>query len=277
MDRIGKTVVAGVAALLTIGSAFAWQKPWREYPGQDNTEVPPDFNVQAEFVFARLMYPPYGGGFRRFRGRNGGDWRQGSSSWTTDYSAADRHVAVALRRLTRINIRSVEQAVNLEDPDDVFNFPWLYAVEVGQWQLSDAMIARMRDYLQRGGFFMVDDFHGTQEWAIFMESMSKVFPDRPVVDIPDNDPIFHVMYDLEHRTQVPGAQYMYSGRTYERDGYNATWRGIYDDKGRLMVAICHNMDLGDAWEYADYPQYDEKFAATAFRIVSNYIEYSMTH
>ncbi len=276
MAAIGKIIAAAGATFLAVGGALAWQVPWREYPGQDNAPVPADYNVPAEFVFARLMYPPYTGGFG-FRGRYGGDWKHGRSSWTTDYSAADRHVAVALRRLTRMHVRSVEQAVDLDVADDVFNFPWLYAVEVGRWQLTDTQVKQMRDYLLRGGFFMVDDFHGSREWASFMESMQKVFPDRPVADIPDSDAIFHVIYDLEHRIQVPGAQYLWTGRTYERDGYNATWRGVYDDKGRLMVAICHNMDLGDAWEYADEPRYDEKFAATSFRIVANYIEYAMTH
>jgi hypothetical protein len=267
-----KALALGTGLLIALGSALAWQMPWREYPGQDNIEVPPDYKVQAEWVFARLMYPPYGGGYFRFS-----DWRQGNSSWTTDYSAADRHVAVALRRLTRINVRSVEQPVNLDDGDDVFNYPWLYAVEVGRWKLTDTQVKQMRDFLNRGGFFMCDDFHGTQEWATFMETMQKVFPDRPVVDIPNDDSIFHSIYDLDSRYQVPGAQYLRSGRTYERDGVQAKWRGVYDDKGRLMVAICHNMDLGDAWEYADYPQYDEKFSGLAFRIVSNYAVYAMTH
>ena len=112
---------------------------------------------------------------------------------------------------------------------------------------------------------------------MLFRSLQRVFPDRQVVDIPNDDPIFHSIYDLDSRYQVPGAQYLYSGRTYERDGVEAKWRGIYDDKGRLMVAICHNMDLGDAWEYADQPQYDEKFSALAFRIVINYAAYAMTH
>ena len=267
---------AGVA-LGIVSSALAWQKPWREYPGQDNIAIPPDYQEQTEWAFARLMYPPYPGsgrGFRRFRG---GDWRNGNSSWTTDYTAADRHVAVALRRLTRVHVRSVEQPVNLDDGDDVFNYPWLYAVEVGHWQLTDDQVKQMRDFLERGGFFMCDDFHGTQEWEVFMETMQRVFPDRQVVDIPNSDQIFHTIYDLDDRYQVPGAQYLRTGRTYEQDGYNAEWRGIYDDNGRLMVAICHNMDLGDAWEYADDPRYDEKFAALAFRIVANYLVYSMSH
>ena len=59
-------------------------------------------------------------------------------------------------------------------------------------------------------------------------------------------------------------------RTFEYDGFQAKWRGIYDDKGRLMVAICHNMDLGDAWEWSDDPVYPEKFAALAYSIAVNY-------
>jgi hypothetical protein len=107
--------------------------------------------------------------------------------------------------------------------------------------------------------------------------MQKVFPDRPIVDIPSSDPIFHTIYDLNDRYQVPGAQYLRSGRVFEQDGIRATWRGIYDDKGRLLIAICHNMDLGDSWEWADEPRYDEKFSAMGFRIAANYIVYSMTH
>src|SRR5258708_7090807 len=154
VDRIEKILLAAGAALMTLGSAWAWQKPWREYPGQDNIEIPPDYQEKTEWVFARLMYPPYPGGFRGFRG---GDWKHGRSSWTTDYTAADRHVAVALRRLTRVHVRSVEQPVDLDDGDDVFNYPWLYAVEVGHWQLTDGHVKQLRDYLDRGGFFMVDD------------------------------------------------------------------------------------------------------------------------
>jgi len=267
--------VALAVGLVTVAlsAAVAWQMPWRQYRGQDNIELPPDYQEKTEWQFARLMYPQYnggyGGGFRGFYGRR--------QSWSTDYDSADRHVARALRRLTRIHVRSVEQPVSFDDGDDVFNYPWLYAVEVGHWQLSDAQAKKMREYLDRGGFFMCDDFHGTREWAVFMESMQRVFPDRPIVDIPDSDPIFHVLYDLSKRYQVPGEQYLRSGRTYEQDGFNAEWKGIYDEKGRLMVAICHNMDLGDAWEWADEPRYPEKFASLAYRIGVNYIIYSMTH
>ena len=99
------------------------------------------------------------------------------------------------------------EPVNLDDEtDDVFNYPFLYAVEVGHWELTDHQIERFREYLMRGGFFMCDDFWGEDQWANFMESMRRVFPDRPVVDLPDDDPIFHVVYDLTDRYQVPGAR-----------------------------------------------------------------------
>ena len=118
---------------------------------------------------------------------------------------------------------------------------------------------------------MCDDFHGTDEWEVFIDSMQKVFPDRPIVDIPNKDPIFHTVYDLDDRYQVPGAQYLQhrTGST-KRTAYRqpAHWRGIYDDNGRLMVAICHNMDLGDSWENADDPRYPEKFSALGIRIGS---------
>jgi len=163
------------------------------------------------------------------------------------------------------------------DGDDIFNYPFVYAVEVGQWYLSEAQAAKLREYLLRGGFLMVDDFHGTYEWEVFMASMSRVFPDRPVVDIENQDAIFHVLYDLDERVQVPGLAALYNGVTYEQDGIVPRWRAIYDDKGRIMVAICHNMDLGDAWEWADDPGYPEKYASLAYRIGINYIIYSMTH
>ena len=124
---------------------------------------------------------------------------------------------------------------------------------------------------------MCDDFHGTQEWAHFTAVMKKVLPDRPIVDIPNDDQIFHVIFDLDDKFQVPGLQYVYSHSTYEKDGYDPHWRGIYDDKGRLMVAICHDMDLGDSWEHADDPEYPVKFSQLGMRIGVNYVTYAMTH
>ncbi len=251
--------------LILWGTLHAYQ--WGNYSPYANemqspTPDPPDAGEKTEYAFARL----------RYRGRGG--WRRGG--WGTDSNTAEKHFVQGVRRLTRIHARSNEQIIDV-DSDDMYNWPWLYAVEVGRWYLNDAQAKRLRDYLDRGGFLMVDDFHGTYEWASFMESLQRVFPDRPVVDLEDSDPIFRALYNLDQKVQVPGRQYLYSGRTYESDGVEPKWRAVFDDKGRIQVAICHNMDLGDAWEYADDPNFSEQFTSTAYRIGINYLVYSMTH
>ena len=270
-----RVIILATSGILAAGAIYAIQ-PFREYPGVEysNFPIPPDFQEKTEWVFARLMYPPvnrYYGGFEFL-----GDWRQGASNWTMDYPRSDRHFSAALRRLTRIHARSAEQPVNLDD-HDVYDYPWLYGVEVGHWNLSDDQAKTFREYLLRGGFFMCDDFHGTIEWEVFTASMQRVFPDRPIVEIPSPDAIFHTIYDLDDRYQVPGAQFLETHQLWEKDGKIPHWRGIYDDKGRLMVAICFDMDLGDSWEHADNPQYPEKFSALGIRIGVDYVIYAMTH
>jgi hypothetical protein len=277
---IPKTVLRAGLGLMALTALYAFQRPFREYPGieYNNFPKPPDYREKTEWSFARLMYPQsrrgFGGGFG-FRG--GGDWREGYSMWTQDYPRADRHFSEAMRRLTRIHVRSVEQPVNLDDGDDVYNWPWLYAVQTGQWRLTDSQAKQMREYLLRGGFFMCDDFWGEDQWENFMESMHRVFPERAVVDLPNEDQIFHTVYDLTDRYQVPGARYIQTGVTEKCAGCPARWRGIYDDRGRLLVAMTFQSDLGDSWEWADDPGYDEKFSALGIRIGVNYIVYAMTH
>ena len=234
-------------------------------------------NEKAEFYWSRLRYTPRAsttGGLGYSYGYGYGYGRGGN--WSRDYPKADRQFLKALRRLTRIEARSTEQVVDL-DSDEIFNYPWIYAVQVESWTFTDAEANRLRDYLLKGGFLMVDDFHGTADWQSFMDGMRMVLPDRSVEDLDNNDEIFHVLYDLGARFQVPGEQYVTTGRTYEKDGYVPKWRAIRDDKGRVMVAICHNMHLGDAWEWADTAEYPENFASMAFRVGLNYIMYGMTH
>ncbi len=274
-------------AFVLLSAVYAFQSPFRQYPGVEYGDfpLPPDYQDKSEWVFARLMYPPATGGYGRGFGRGfggygrygGTDWTHGNSIWTQDYPRADRHFVQAVRRLTRLHARSVEQPVNLDDGDDVFNWPWLYAVQVGHWNLTDAQARKMREYLLRGGFFMCDDFWGEDQWDVFEASMKRVFPDRPIVELENPDPIFHTIWNLDDRYQVPGARYLSIGVTYKCEGCPARWRGIYDDRGRLMVAMSFNSDLGDSWEWADDPHYDEKFSALGIRIAINYIIYAMTH
>jgi len=228
-------------------------------------------DAKHEFAWSRLRYTSLGGSFGGFGFGRGG-------AWSRDYPKADIVFLEALRRLTRIDARSYQQVVDL-DNDDIFNFPFVYAVQVQTWTFTEAQAKRLREYLLKGGFLMVDDFHGTADWESFLRGMRMVLPadHYPISDLSDNDEIFHVLYDIGQRFQVPGEQYVMTGRTYEKDGYVPKWRAIRDDKGRIMVTICHNMHLGDAWEWADDAQYPEPFASMAFRVGIDYVMYSMTH
>jgi hypothetical protein len=222
----------------------------------------------AEFHFARLIYSGAAGSRR---GRRGG----GRGAWATDYPDAEYHLMQGINRLTSLDGQAVgysgedSRLITLTD-DRIFDYPWLYAVEVGQWYLDDEEAAQLREYLNRGGFLMVDDFWGSYEWSIFIESMKRVFPDRTIVELAEDHPLLHVLYDLDQRTQIPG-------QGGQRAGTVPHWRGIFDDTGRLIVAINFNMDMGDAWEHADDAWYPEQMTALAYRFAVNYVIYSMTH
>ena len=263
------------SGLLCLSALYAFQRPFRQFPGVEyfTFDLTPDWQEKAEFAFARLMFPP--GPLNGYRGRDA-EWHQGLSLWTQDYPRADRHFSQAVRRLTRIHTRSVEQPVNLEE-GDAYDWPWLYAVQVGEWGLSDAQGKLLREYCLRGGFFMADDFHGQAEWYEFESRIKKAFPEYPIRDIEDADAIFHTVYDLNDRYQIPGQAHLYNGYKGGADGRGAHWRGIFDAQGRVMVAISYNSDVGDAWEYADDPRYPARFADLAIRLGVNYIVYSMTH
>lgn len=263
--------VIAILALLSLAGAYAYQRrggervatgSGYEWELQNPAEDPADAMEPGEYSFARYRYRSAGGRRR--------------SSWGTDSNKAERIFLQGVRRLTRIHARSVEQVVDAAD-DGIYNYPWLYAVEVGYWRLEDDHARRLRQYLDRGGFLMVDDFHGTYEWANFEANLRKVFPDRTIIDLADEDQIFHTLYDLKERFQIPGHYTAWSGRTYERDGVEPKWRAVLDEKNRVQVLICHNMDLGDAWEWADDPQYPEKYSSLAYRIGLNGLVYAMTH
>src|SRR5437868_3824928 len=221
--RLRRTIGGLGCGLAFLGALYAFQRPFREFPAVEynNFPLPADYNEKTEWVFARLMFP--GGPLDGYQltGRFTGDFRLGLSLWTQDYPRADRHFAQALRRLTRIHVRSAEQPVNLDTPDDVYNWPWLCAGEMGDWKLTEAQAKTLREYLLRGGFLMLDDFWGTEEWQRFEESMKLVFPDRPIVEIENADAIFHTVYDLDDRYQIAGQWALRRGTTYRNDGATA--------------------------------------------------------
>ena len=243
------------------------QLPFREYPGEERGSLgglPEDWNVPAGFVVARLMYPS-----------GGGDWTEGGTNWTIDYPIGDRTFASVLRRLTSVDVRSVEQPVNLDDGDDVFNWPFLYVVMPSTWELTDAQADKLREYLLRGGFLLADSFFGTDEWAGFMASMSRVFPDRQVVELPDEHALFSVVYDFSERHQIHN--YRTLPRGYRGDGSEPKWLAILDDDDRIMVAMSFNNDMGDSWQHADNPRYPQEDSHMGLRLGVNYVIYALTH
>jgi hypothetical protein len=266
-----RKLLAGLLLVSALaGSAWAFQRGIRSIfrDSEQDVSIPPDHAEKTEFYLARLRYQNV-----RFGGNSMWYMR---GAWTVDYPKADRTLLKGIRRLTRIHTNSMERIVDLEG-DDIFNYPFVYVVEPGHWDLPDAQAKKLREFTERGGFLMTDDFHGTFEWDVFTTSLNRGFADRTINDLENNDPIFHVLYDLSERMQVPGIVNYPFNKTYEYDGYEPKWRAIRDDRGRIVIGICHNMDQGDAWEWADHPQYPEKYASQAYRVAINYIIYAMTH
>jgi hypothetical protein len=202
----------------------------------------------------------------------------GRRGWTTDYPKADRQFMIGVTRiLSQLDASPDENPVRLDDPG-LFRFPFLYAVEVGRMSLSDPEVEGLRRYLQAGGFLVVDDFWGTQQWANFEFEMSRVLPGREIVELPLDHPVFHSFFDVREILQVPNVyQGVNGGPTWEQDGYEPHCRGILDDKGRLMVIVNWNTDLGDAWEWAENVDYPYQASTFAYEMGVNMIVYGMSH
>lgn len=233
-----------------------------EYEMQDPVDDPPNALAPGEFVFGRLRY------------RSNRDGRA-YARWGIDANKGDRLFLWHLTRLTRLHTRPIEQIVDIDD-DDMFNWPFLFAVSPGDWVLNPGQAERLRKYFARGGFLMVDDFHNEAEWAQFMRGILAIEPKARALEIDDKDALFHLVYDLDERIRVPGANVV-NGDGIERGGVDPHWRVIVDDDNRVLVAVCFNMDVGDGWEFADDPEYPEQFSAQAIRLGVNYVLYAMTH
>ncbi len=226
--------------------------------GAEQVGIPSD--PGNEFEFARMVYD---GGF---------EWPR----WRADWPDAEYHFSKGLERLTRIDVSDSSSIIELTDPK-LFEFPWLYVVEVGYWNLSNAERSNLREYLLRGGFLMVDDFHGDREWIQFISVMRRVFPDRRILKLEASSALFNLHYDIKQRQQIPGIRSIMNNRTWEKGGVQPGWFGILDDHGRVMVAINFNQDIGDAWEHADDANYPQPYTSLAYRMGVNFVIYAMTH
>jgi hypothetical protein len=221
------------------------------------------------FCFVRVRYSSYSG------------WGRGGGKWATDYPDADLNLSYRLHELTALETDPYGKVLELTD-DALFDYPWLYMIEPGRMYLEDAEVLALRKHLLNGGFLMVDDFWGEDEWQNFYENIKRVFPDKEPRELPLEHEIFHCVYDLQKKPQIPhiGHWFGSGGGTSERwDSDTPHYRGIFDDKGRMMVIICHNTDVGDGWERegAD-PEFFRLFSEKwSYPLGINILMYAMTH
>jgi hypothetical protein len=231
-------------------------------------EVDPKFKKDV-FTFVRIRY-------------TSANWRWGGG-WNTDAPDSDRNFSFRLQQLTSLKVNPEPIFLDITD-EKLFDYPWIYIVEPGALVFSEEEVATLRRYLLNGGFLMVDDFWGEREWENFYEQIKRVFPEREPQELPLEHPIFSCVFPLKSKPQIPSIHHWYryqgTGITWERpDAETPHYKGIFDDKERLMVVICHNTDLGDGWEREgeniDY--FREMSERYAYPLGINIVFWAMTH
>ncbi len=197
--------------------------------------------------------------------------------WAIDAPAAEQNLSRRLKTATAIQVE--DPLVMSLDDSRLFLYPWIYFVEPGNLALTDADASVLREFLLRGGTAMFDDFHGPAEWDHFAGEMRKVFPNRPIVDLPPDHPVFNSLYRITEYPQIPGLGSFIAGRTWEKGGYVAKLRTIMDETGRAMLFVNWNTDMGDGLEWSnaeDFPGYI-RYTDRAYRMAINEIVYALTH
>jgi len=263
--------------VLSAGSAAALAQPLSDpfFQSQAQPAIPDiEYDPGGEFNFVRVQFDTWQGG------GGGGGWGffgDGGPTWSIDFPGADMNFLRGVSRLT--NIRVMRDPIVLRfDDEAIFNYPFLYMLEVGQQggiMLSEAEIENVREYLLRGGFLLIDDFWGERQWRNFHDSFSQVFPDREIVELPHDHEIFRTYYDIDGPKMIPALS---RDDTQGEQGIDvASNHAILDDDGRIMVLINWNSDMGDGWEHTYHPYYPTRYANAAYQLGINYLIYSLTH
>lgn len=260
------------------GSSYGGDLPMPELPedrhGVPKWPVDPQFKSDA-FTFVRLHYTsvPRGARFPDGEVKSGGDW-------LTDFPDSDLNLPFRLQQMTSMKVNPEGRRLNITDPD-LFRYPFVYMLEVGRLAFTVEEAAILRRYLLNGGFLMIDDHWGLNEQRNFREQIGLVFPDRPLEELKFSHPIFHCVFDLKAKPQVPGiSEWMRRGLTYERDDDpESHYRCITDEKGRMMLIECANTDMGDGWEREGVnEEYFHLFSEKqAYPMAINIIFYALTH
>lgn len=184
----------------------------------------------------------------------GGDWYANPSSLP--------NLIDAISRRTTLHVERTEGRVRLTD-DALWDYPFIHVTGHGNIRFSDEEIARLREYLARGGFLHVSDNYGMD--SSFRREIKRVFPDRPLVDVPLSHPIYHVVYEFPKG--VP--------KIHEHDGKPAQGLGIFLGD-RLAVFYDYQCDLGDGWEDPDVHKDPPELHEAALRMGVNLFVYAVT-
>jgi Domain of unknown function (DUF4159) len=232
-----------------------------------------DYN--GAFLFCRII----------FRTTPDGD----GGNWGVDYPRADINLTFRLSELTKVSVTRDERdgynhvVIQLTDPL-LYKCPFIMMTEVGNTYLDEAEAAALHDYAEKGGFLWADDFWSDYAFGIWAREIGKAFPPEvyPINDVPLDDQLFHMLYDIKHIPQIPSINFWAGsgGQTSERGSASAVphVRAIRDENGRIMVLMTHNTDFGDAFEReGDDHEYFLKFAPDGYAFGVNAILYSMTH
>ncbi|MEE2936780.1 MAG: DUF4159 domain-containing protein [Planctomycetota bacterium] len=234
-------------------------------------EIDPDFRDDV-FTFARVQYDS----------RDGYGRGRGGNRWQNDYPDSDWNFSLRLEQLTSLKVEPNGKVLRLTDPE-LLDYPFLYMNGVGGMYLSEEEAVALRRYLTNGGFLMLDDFWGDREWQVVTEQLSRAVPQWQPRELPLSHEIFHAVYELNTRPQVPSIRHWRSGRTFEDHGPGSdrgpNYQGLFDENGRLAVLLCHNNDLGDGWEReGEDPEYFREYAVKwSYPMGMNIIFYVMTH
>jgi hypothetical protein len=197
--------------------------------------------------------------------------------WYIDAPAAEQNLSRRVKTATAIQVE--DPIVLTLDDARLYQYPWIYFVEPGNLKMHDSDVVRLREFLLRGGTATFDDFHGPYEWDNLARELKRVFPDREIVEVQKDHPVFSCFYKIDSYPQVAGLGSFLSGRSWEKGGVVPHLRTILDDRGRPMVFINWNTDMGDGWEWSnaeEYPGYI-KYTALAYRMGINEIVYALTH
>jgi hypothetical protein len=226
------------------------------------------------FTFARL----------KFEGDR--DYRFGGGRiWEDDAPQADLSLTYRLHQVTSLKVRPGLNFVDIT-AKDLPDYPFVYAASGGRMVLTDEEVGALRNYLLNGGFLMVDDFWGDDQWQHFYGQIKKIFPDREPVELTLDNRIFHTVFNFKKEPQIPSVgaflrdQQSYDpGWPYFEKDHDPHYYAIYDDKQRMMAIICHNNHYGDGWEHEtdDHSYFDRFSEPQAYPMFINILVYAMTH